>query len=397
VKKKVMTDTTQRPTAEFLLNDPAVAKNPGPFFEHLRSKCPVAHTDAHDGFWLVSRYADVYQAAMNTREFSSANGVTIPANPHPPSLCLEQDDPEHRIYRRPMQQWFSPGRMSDLEPRVRDMVIRLIDQVVDSGRGDIGAALAEPLPPMVIALLLGLPERDWRWFRERNHRVLELAATGDMAGSGEAVSELVGYLAGKLQERAETPADDILSEIVSINVDGVPIAPEEAVSIAFLILIAGHETTVGAIGGMLFHVARNAEIRDGILANMSLVDKAVEESLRLEPPLMGLGRTLTGDTTLAGVAMPAAARVMLMFGAANRDPAMFEAPEEFDIDRPKNRHLAFGVGIHRCVGAPLARLEMRVVLQEVLRRMPRLALESEDSAEVEYNFSRSFTNLPVTW
>jgi cytochrome P450 len=189
----------------------------------------------------------------------------------------------------------------------------------------------------------------------------------------------------------------LLSDIVAINVDGVSISTEDAISLAFLILAAGHETTVGAIGGMLYHVAKSAQLRARLLADPSLVPSAVEESLRLEPPLMGLGRMLLSDTTVAGVTMPEAERVMLLFGAANRDPTVFEGAEEFNIDRGNNRHLAFGVGVHRCVGAPLARLEMRVVLEEVLRRMPEIRLESDDDVRVNYQFARSYQNLPVVW
>lgn len=392
-----MTQTGQTPTTDFLLDEPDVAKNPGPFFDELRSKCPVTKTGAHGGFWIVSRYADVHEAAMSTEVFSSASGVTIPPIPKPPVPCLEQDEPDHRIYRRPMQGWFSVGRMAQLEDNVRDIVTRLLDPVIDDGRCDIGTVLAEPLPPVVIGLMLGLPESDWRWFRERSEAFLGLGAEGDKAGAEAAVVDLFGYLAGQLEERRSVPKDDLLSDILAIEVDGAPISMEGAMSLAFLILAAGHETTVGGLGGMLYHVAKDADIRDRLLADPSLVPSAVEEALRLETPLMGLGRMLVKDTTLAGVAMPAAERVMLMFGAANRDASVFDDPGQFKVDRTNNRHLAFGVGIHRCVGAPLARLEMRVVLEEVLRRMPGIRLESDDGVRVVYHFSRAYTQLPVVW
>jgi len=392
-----VTQTNQTPATEFLLDDPVVAKNPGPFFEELRSKCPVARTDAHGGFWIVSRYADVHEAALNTAAFSSASGVVIPHAPNPPALCLEQDEPEHRIYRRPMQTWFSAARMAKLEDSVRDVVTRLIDRVIDDRQCNIGAVLAEPVPPVVIALMLGLPESDWPWFRDRNHQFLRLASEGDFEGSAGAVQDLVGYLTGKLEERRTAPTGDMLSDIVAIEVDGERISVEDAVSLAFLILAAGHETTVGAIGGLLYRVAESSETRDRLLADPSLVPSAVEEALRLEPPLPGLGRMLVKDTTLAGVDMPEAERVMLLFGAANRDASVFDDPEQFKVDRLNNRHLTFGVGIHRCVGAPLARLELRVVLEEVLRRMPGIRLEFDDRVSVDYHFARSYTELPVVW
>lgn len=392
-----MTQIGQTPTTDFLLDDPVVAKNPGPFFEELRSKCPVTKADAHGGFWIVSRYADVHEAALNTAAFSNASGVTIPPAPNPPCLCLEQDEPDHRIYRRPMQTWFSAGRMAKLEDSIRDVVTDLIDGVIDDRQCNIGAVLAEPLPPVVIGLMLGLPESDWSWFRERNGEYLRLGSEGDHAGAEAAVLDLVGYLVAQLEERRTAPTSDMLSDILAIEVDGAPISMEGAVSLAFLILAAGHETTVGAIGGMLYHLAKNADVRDRLLADPSLVPGAVEEALRLEPPLPGLGRMLLEDTTVAGVDMPAAERVMLLYAAANRDGSVFEDPEQFKVDRANNRHLTFGVGIHRCVGAPLARLEMRVVLEEVLRRMPGIRLESDDGVRVGYHFSRAYTQLPVVW
>jgi cytochrome P450 len=390
-------DQQTAPAVDFLLPDPGVAKDPGPYFQTLRSTYPVAKTPEYGGFWLLSRYSDVHAAALDTDAFSSAGGVTIPLAPSPPSLCLEQDEPEHRIYRRPMQSWFSAGRMSQLEDQVRAIVTRLVDQVADDARGDLGTALAEPLPPIVIGLLLGLPESEWPWFRERNSAYLRLGAEGDADGAYAAVVELMGYLTGQLEERRRSPRADMLTDIVQLAVDGEQISPEQALSIAFLLLAAGHETTVGAIGGMIYHVAANRDVRDRLLADPSLVRDAVEEALRLEPSLMGLGRTLRKDTTVAGVPMPEGERVMLLYGSANRDGEVFDKPEEFRVDRPNNRHLAFGAGIHRCVGAPLARLEMRIVLEEILRRLPGIRLEDENAVKVSYAFSRAYRALPAVW
>jgi cytochrome P450 len=393
----LVTQTSQTPAIDFRLDDPAVAKDPGPFYEELRSTCPVGRTDAHGGFWIVSRYADIHEAALNTEAFSNASGVIIPPAPNPPSLCLEQDEPQHRIYRKPMQTWFSSGRMAKLEASIRSIVTGLIDAVIEDGRCNIGAVLAEPVPPVVIASMLGLPETDWQWFGERNHQFLRLVSEGDYAGSQATAGELVVYLTGKLEERRSAPQNDMLSDIVAIEVDGEPISTEGAVSLAYLILAAGHETTVGAIGGMLYRLASSAATRDRLLADPSLVPSAVEEALRLESPLPGLGRMLLKDTTLAGVDMPEAERVMLLYGAANRDASVFEDADQFKVDRANNRHLAFGVGIHRCVGAPLARMELRVALEEVLRRMPGIRLDPEHDVVVDYHFSRSFDALPVVW
>lgn len=392
------TDELGRPTVSFDLVDASVAKDPGPYFDRLRSQCPVAHTSAYDGFWLLARYDDVHEAARNTAVFSSASGVIIPAPPTPPFMCLEQDEPGHSAFRQPMQSWFSPGRVSALEDRVRTIVTGLIDQFVADGTADLATALAEPVPPIVIAMVLGLPDADWPWFREKSQGYLKATAAGDLEAAVADVTLIVGYLGEQLEERRRHPRDDMLTDVTRIRIDGAALAPDEAVSLTFLILAAGHETTVGALGGMLYHVARRADVRDRLLADRTLVEPAVEEALRLEPPLPGLGRTVLSDVTVRGVTMAAGDRVMLLWGSANRDADVFGDPESFRLDRASNRHLAFGSGIHRCVGAPLARLEMRVVLEEVLRRMPRLTLASDAATTVGYaTTSRSYRTLPAIW
>jgi cytochrome P450 len=382
---------------DFVLNDPAVAKSPGEFFSHLRDKCPVAHSDAHGGFWLLSRYDDVHRAALNAETFSSAAGITIPPGTYPPLLCVEQDNPGHRKFRRPMNSWFSPRRMSELEQPIRQLVSELIDAVVEDGQCDVVAVLAQPVPAIVVGMLLGLPEKDWTWFREQNQISVQGASNGDYEHSSTASSNLVQYLAAQLDQRRARPADDLLSEIVKLEVDGQPVGMEQAISLAYLLLSAGHETTVGALGGMLYHIARDPALRDRLLEDPSLIPATIEESLRLEPPVPGMGRITVCQAEIGDVTVPAGERLMLMFGAANRDPEVFTDPEEFQLGRPDNRHLSFGVGIHRCVGAPLAKIEMQIVLEEVLRRMPGIRLASEQGATATYHFTRAFSTLPVTW
>jgi cytochrome P450 len=276
-------------------------------------------------------------------------------------------------------------------------VSRLLDEVIDDGSCDIGAVLAAPVPAVVAGMLLGLPEEDWGWFRDRSETSLRCASNGDFEGAGVASMELAGYLGRKLEHRRAGPQDDLLTEIARMEVGGAPIGVEQGISLAYLLLVAGHETTVGAIGGLLYRVDRDHLVRDQLIADPSLIPNAVEEALRLEPPLMGLGRIVTQDTEVAGVPIPAGERAMLMFGAANRDPEVFDDPESFRLDRHPNRQLGFGVGIRRCVGAPLARAEMRVVLQEVLRRMPGIRITADAGVTVSYHFTRAFSAIPVVW
>jgi cytochrome P450 len=396
-----VTDVVESPGSagvSFRLTEPDVAKDPGEFFEDLRSKCPVAHTEKFDGFWMLSRYNDVHDAALKPEVFSSTAGICIPVIPQPPVICIEQDDPEHRKYRKPMQGWFSVKRIQELEGKVREIVTRRIDEVIDQGRGDLAQILASPVPPMVIALILGLPEKDWDWFRERESTLLRLAQSGDSEAAGPVFQDIANCLNDNLAARRQSPRDDMLSDIVSLVIDGEPIPDEDAGSLAFLILGAGHETTVGGIGGLLYQVAKDSALRDRLIADPSLIEHAVEESLRLETPLLGLARITMEDAEVDGVTVPAGERVMLMWGAANRDPEVFESPEEFRVDRENaHKHISFGAGVHRCVGAPLARLEMRVVLEELLRRMPNVRLADPDAVKVTWTVGREFEDLDAEW
>lgn len=390
-------DDAQAHSIRFRLTEPEVAKDPGEFFADLRSKCPVAHSDSFDGFWILSRYQDVFDAALKPQTFSSASGMTIPVIPQPPVICIEQDDPEHRKYRRPLQGWFTAKRMQELEPQVRRIVTTLIDEIVDHRKGDL-AAIAAAVPPMVIALILGLPEKDWDWFREREATTLRLAQVGDKEGAGAAADDVLRYLSDRIEERRADPQGDMLSDLATLVIDGEVIPHKDAVSLAFLLLGAGHETTVGGIGGLLYRVFQDSEVRDQLIEDATLVSVAVEEALRIETPLFGLGRMAKHDSTVDDVTIPEGDRVMLMWGSANRDPGVFDNPEDFRLDRENSeKHIAFGAGIHRCVGAPLARLEMQIVLEEVLRRMPALRLTNPSDVNVVWTVGREFKDLDSTW
>jgi cytochrome P450 len=332
--------------------------------------------------------------------------VTLPGNPPPytPAPCLEQDEPGHSQFRLPMQPWFSPGSVGNLEGDVRALMTELIDVVIDDGRCNAATSIAEPVPPIMIANILGIPKDRWSWFREQSELWLHLVQVGENSKAGDVLSAFHVYFAQELERRRSEPWDNMFTRIVRMTVDGrpitvdeAPITVDEAVSLAFLIMIAGHETTTGAIAGMLYQVAKNPDVRDRLLADPSLRSSCVEEALRMETSLMGLARLVTHDIDIGGFTLMKGDRVMLMWGSANRDEAVFEGAESFRVDRTHNRHVAFGSGIHRCIGAHLARLEMRVVLDKVLYRMPSIRLDVEESVSVRWETTRSFINLPIAW
>jgi cytochrome P450 len=340
----------------------------------------------------------VHEAAGHPELFSSAGGVNIPSPGNPfPFLPIEVDPPAHTRYRQFLQPWFSPGSVARLEDDIRTIVTELIDGFEAKGRADLARELAEPIPPMAIALFLGLPRQDWHAFRGMAEAMMTAAIAENHEQAAQSAMELIGYLGQQLEARRQQPRQDLLTAIVQFLLDGQPLNDEQLLGTTLFVLMAGYETTVGGIGSMLLHLARNPAAKQRLVTDRSLINSALEETLRIESPIPALSRTVTRDVCVHGVNMQKGDRVMLLFASANRDDAAFDHPERLIIDRPNNRHLAFGTGIHRCLGAHLARLEMRVVLEEVLDRIPGYRIEDEDAVEVSGVLARHAQSLPVVW
>jgi cytochrome P450 len=379
-------------------NSPEFIRDPYPTYRELRDRCPVAHSDQFGGFWMLSRYRDVREAARDPQLFSSSQGVTLPPVGNPmPFLPIELDPPEHSKYRKTMQTWFSVRAIEKLEPTVREIVSGLIDDIEPDGRADLTEALAGPLPPIVIALLLGLPREDWPRFRELAETMVTAAEVEDQERGAVAGMELLAYLGAEIEARREAPKDDMLTKMIGIEIDGEPIPSDAVLGLAFFLLMAGHETTVGGLSMMLMHVAKNPEVKQRLIDEPALIEKAVEEVLRLEPPIQTIARTVSHDVCVHGVDLAEGQKVVLAWGSANRDPSIFDHPDEFVVDRPRNPHIAFGDGIHRCLGAALARLEMRITLEEVLRRIPGYRINDDAGIEVGGFLARHVKRLPVEW
>jgi cytochrome P450 len=383
---------------DFDPTDPRVVRDPYPVYAAMRSKCPVGHGSRFGGFHVLSRFADVYEAAHNPAVFSSAQGVTVPDFGNPmTAIPLEIDPPEHTRWRHLTQAWFSPAAALALEPDIRAIVTRQIDAFVDRGHADLAVELAVPVPPIVIARLLGFPESDWHYYRQLSEMMLEAAANDDSQVNAEQALQLFSYLFEALEDRRDHPRDDMLTRIVQLEFDGRPLTEDELLGITFLVAVAGHETTVGAIGALLLRLADHPEIREAIIAEPELGFSAIEESLRLEPPIQYFSRTVTRDTVIGGVPLAAGAKVLLSWASANRDPEAFTDADDFVYDRPNNRHLAFGAGPHRCIGAHLARLELRVVLEEMLRRIPPWRVVDPSAVVMGGGINRLVKSLPVEW
>ena len=394
------TERAENTLEKFDPTSPEYIRDPYPTYDRLRkSTCPVARSDQYGGFYLLSRYADVKDVARDTKKYTSTKGVTLPPVGNPmPFLPIELDPPEHTKYRRVLQSWFSPREMAKLEEPLRAIVTELIDEFVDRGEADFVEELSGPLPPIVIALLLGLPREDWAQFRSRAETLVQSAEVEDADAGAAASMELLAYLGERIEERKQTPADDMLTKMINIEIDGEPISSDAVLGLAFFLLMAGHETTVGGLSMMLLHVATQKDVRERLLEDPDLIERAVEESLRLEPPIQTIGRTVTESMCLHGVNLNEGDKIAIGWGSANRDPEVFDDADEFDVDRPRNPpHVAFGEGVHRCLGSSLARLEMKVVLEEVLRRTPNYQVVEPDKIEVGGFLARHVRSMPVRW
>ncbi|GGG27046.1 cytochrome P450 [Rhodococcoides trifolii] len=351
-------------------------------FDEARSRCPVAHSEEHGGFHLMLAHSAVRTAAADHRRFSSEPQVLRPVLPRAPLAALEMDPPRHGDWRALFDLAVTPHVVKVMEPLVRVDVQRQIGTFVTNGTADLVAELAEVVPAEAICRLVGI---DGDLIPEvRDRAIAMFAALGDPAEFGARIGAFAEIALKEIHERQENPRDDYLTYLTTARVDGKPLDDDGYMSVLTGFLGAGHHTTTSGISSLIYEVFSRPDVRDRLIADPDLVPVAVEEALRLRPPFFGFFRRATLDSTVAGVDIPAGADVYLGWAAANRDPAVFECPAEFRLDRGRNRHLAFGAGLHTCPGAPLARMELRVCLEELLSRLPDLELES---ASPDYVFT----------
>lgn len=382
--------------ARFDHYDVQLAADPYGVFERLRAHPGPVRSDAYGGIWVVSRYEHVHAVVHDPETFSSAAaGVALPGDqfdPRQPLVPIEIDPPAHRPLRNLVNPAFGPGAVRGLEADVRRLANDLIDGFIERGAADLVAELALPLPTIVISWFMGVPAEDRPRFRQWT---TDLLRVDEPAVARAAARDFSSYCRSLTELRRAEPADDVTGLLVRARIGGEPLSDRQLLGFLIELITAGHETTTSAIGLYLAKLGMDPAQRLNLVRQPSRIASAVEELLRYESPVQVLRRTVTRRTQLAGVHMEPGDTVVVLWGAANRDDAAFEAPEEFDPDRAPNRHLAFGAGIHRCLGSHLARLELRVVLEEVLRRLP----DYEVKGPVEYSggITRSVRSLETTF
>lgn len=387
-------------TTDFDHTDPGWVADPYPIWDDLRRRCPVAHSDRYGGVWLPTRYDDVAEIALDPELFSSR--AVIVSNRKPPVEMapvgavppISSDPPYHHEARKLLQPAFSPGSVKAYEPATTAFCHELIDGFGDRSVIDAAAEYAQHIPMRVIADMLGLPREDGERFARFVHNALEEVNSPTEARIA-GFQELFGYLRTQVEEHLIHPRQDLISFLIDAHTsDGHTDLPRVAGSIA-LLLIAGIDTTWSAIGASLWHLATHPDDRRALAADPSLMVPAVEELLRVYAPVT-MARLVTRDVDWHGCPMRADDWILLSFPAANRDPEQFDQAAEVVLDRPNNRHAAFGIGAHRCLGAHLARMEIRVALGAWLSRIPDFTLADLDAVRWSGGQIRGPRALPIT-
>jgi cytochrome P450 len=382
----------------FDFSDPAVRVDPPAVWAELH-KGPPRWSDAYGGHWVVSRYDDLKEVLSTPSVFCSVLGTNLPPNGFPYPLPPNQaDPPQHSHWRKLTAPFFTSSAVKNLESSVRSVTRELLANIVGQGNCDLAGDVAQHIPAYVIADMMGFPREDAPWFAHISDHLLETAECEQADENAAAGAELVEYLTKQLESRKEHPQDDLLTELVNGSVDGRPLTFEEMLGVAFFFLIAGHETTVGGMTFLLWRLGLNPDQRQRLIDDRSLIPNAIEESLRIDSPVLHLARTVTEDTVLGGAAMKAGDKVMVLYAAGNRDEAVFPSAGTFDIDRPNaKKHLAFSSSIHLCQGAGLGRLEMRVLVEEVLDAIPDYRVDNDAVAFRSIQGVHSVKSLPVTF
>lgn len=379
-----MTTFEDRKVVEFDHHSPEYAENSRSINADLRSKCPVAHTDAHGGFWVISRYDDVVAAAKNDEAFASGHtvngvsplGVTIP--PAPLAMFpIEMDPPDYLPYRKLLNPFFSPQASKKWESRVASWVDVCLDQVVETGTFDIVGDLANPVPSLFTCEFLGLPIDDWRAYAEIQHEII-YTPPEEQQGILIRYMEVLGRVYGIIEEKRKNPDDDgLISALVTAEIDGEPVPIDMVLSMVNLVMAGGFDTTTAVTANALIYLADHPEQRQLLIENPDMIPRACEEFLRYFAPQQGLARTVTQPVTIGDVELQPNDRVLLSWASANQDETVFECPNEVVMDRFPNRHTTFGIGIHRCLGSHIARSELVTMVSRVLARMPDYRIDHD--------------------
>lgn len=384
----------QRPPVEdwatdYDIFDATYVNDPYGVWDELRGRCPIAHTERWGGSWLPTTYAAVTEMARDIDRFPSGNGISVTPPPsdaaaQPQVLTyglppISADPPLHTWTRRLILPTMSPARVDEYEVVTRELCRRLVSEALAKGSADVAADYAQQIPVRVIGHILGVPESMSDTFTEWVRDILEFAHDNERRRRG--FTGVLTYLNEALAEREANPTGDFISELLASEHDGKRIERQVVMGMCALLLIAGIDTTWSSIGSAMWHLATHPEDRRRLATEPDLMPTAIEEFLRAYSPVT-MARRLSTDVEFQGCPMKAGDRILMNFPAANRDPAAFPDADKVILDREVNRHVAFGAGIHRCAGSNLARMEIRVAIEEWLKQIPEF--EVSDPAQVTW-------------
>ncbi len=388
--------------------DEDYVKEPGPVWDDLRARCPVAHTTRWGGSFMATRYEDVQQAVRMVPELSSRSPTIIPptgelreemiaevkayGSENPP---ITADPPEHKPYKQLILPFFTPKATETYIKFTQELCHELIDRIIDKGQCDAAADYAQQIPPRVIARILGIDPSRGDEFTEWTQGVLELGQTHPELRMKyrRIIREFFGEL---VAHRRKKPGDDVVSTLLEAEVEGEKLSDHSIVGICNLLLVAGIDTTWSSIGASLWHFAGTPDDRRRMANEPDLFPTAIEELLRFYGPVM-MGRKILEPVKLGGTELTPGEKLILNFPAANRDPEVFDRADEVVLDRERNRHVAFGIGIHRCAGSNLARMEMDVALRAWFERIPEFELSDPDAVTWAGGQVRGPRSVPVRY
>jgi len=382
------------PLTDALIEPGFNARDPFPHYARLRAEAPVAW-NATQGFWALSRYAEVHEVSTAPQRFSSKGGIlTMEIGieyPSPPTM-MHTDPPEHTAYRKLVQPGFKPSLMTALEPVARERLLDLLGRITAEEPVEFVEAVAVPYPLRIVSDLLGLPDEDWERFFDWSEAMIPGALDLSPERRDEIQAEMRAYFMAVIAEKRADPEEDLISVLAAEDLND-----DELYMFLNQLLVAGNETTRNTISGGLWALAEHPDQWQRLVDDRSLVPSAVEEILRWTTAVISFMRTATADTDLGGVPIAAGDPVLMLYSSANRDEAQFgPTADRFDVARNPNHHLAFGFGAHYCIGAALARLEVRLVLEGLLDRFGRL----EPAGPVAYSPSdiiAGVTSAPLTF
>ena len=392
--------------SDYDIFDPGYVRDPAPVWDDLRERCPIAHTERWGGSWMPTRYEDLQQLVKMVPALSSRSPVVVPPPPELREVLVAEakkygtenppitaDPPEHRPFRRLILPFFSPHAVERQIPYTQDLCNSLIDGFAGKGEADAAADYAQQITPRVIAHVLGIDPARADDFVEWVRGILELGQTQpEMRIRYRGV--IRDFFQEMVTERRRNPGDDPISTLIEAEVEGEKLDDYKVVGICFLLLVAGIDTTWSSISASLLHFAIHPRDQARLRAEPELLPTAVEEMLRFYSPVT-MGRKVTEPVSMSGVDMAPGDKVLMNFPGANRDPAAFDRPDEVILDRKRNRHIAFGLGIHRCAGSNLARMEMQVALRTWFERIGPFHLSDPDAVTWAGGQVRGPRTVPV--